>query len=165
MEWLLSPWVVIGVVVGVLAGLSVRAKYMAGDFGTWREIAATLPWRDRCRLYVATSRGRAVSPPSLALLAVRRGELVAASTEVALARPGRRRLFIGAVLFWVAIGMIEVLAREWLLVAWSAGILLATVFAPYWERRGLELTRRSVEVNRRLAEDLTGAGVAGHQAG
>ena len=157
MDWLLSPAVLVGVVVGGLSAYALRAQCMGGDYARWREIAWTLPWGDRRRLHVATTRGRAVSPPSLAPLAVRRAELVEASTLAMLAAPWHRWLYVGSIVLWGGLAAVNVLSGDLMLTIVAGAVGVVSLFAPLFERHGLARTRRSLAANRELAASLADA--------
>jgi hypothetical protein len=157
MDWLFSPAVLVGVVVGGIAAYALRAQFMGGDYARWRGIAWTLPWRDRWRLHVATTRGRAVTPERLAPLAVQRAELIEASTVAVLAAPWHRWLYVGSIVLWGGLAAINVASDDLMFAIISVAVGVVSLFAPLFERHGLARTRRSLEANRALVASLAAA--------
>jgi hypothetical protein len=91
-----------------------------------------------------------VSPPGLAGLAVRRGELASAAVAGLVAAPWRRRVLLVSALLWVGVAALEFATRNPVLGAAAVALLALTALGPRLERRGLDRMRRGVEINRRF---------------
>lgn len=71
-----------------------RRKQIESGWAEWCRTAKALPWRDRWELYRATLRGRAVSDPRMAALAVQRARCYHAWVDSSI-RPGSATRWFG----------------------------------------------------------------------
>jgi|SRR5882757_3105052 len=151
-DWLL--WLFLGgclvVIFAVLIPLNrwlTRRRRIASGWVAWCRTAATLPWADRWRLYLATATGRAVSDARLAPLAAQRASAVAALQRAGGPNSRWYLLVLAGVFFALALvtglrGAGSAAAPVWAVMGLGYLYLGATVGA----------AGRSAEANRALAE-------------
>jgi hypothetical protein len=147
--------------ISLAARRPIQRRWFAGTgFEEWRAVASGLPWRDRRALYRSTTRGRA-APPRLALLAVRRGEVMSAALARMSERTGAFRVLrIVTMAILAASVVIDVVTvaldphdgSGWLSLC--AALFALTFLALHGPllRRQLRRTQRSIRLNRALIE-------------
>lgn len=157
----LLPLVVVLVVVVVVLATRrrVTSKLYAGTgLDKWREVADGLSWGDRWALCWANARGRAAAP-RLASLALQRGEVMVACSELMTARSSTFRKIwhamsgLGLLLCAVNVGLLVAGDRDWL--RWMQAIVWGAagsgwLVMPALQRSDIRRLRRSVDRNREL---------------
>ncbi|MFE7244793.1 hypothetical protein [Streptomyces sp. NPDC057580] len=137
-----------GLAVAAIVTAVARRQQAKSGWGEWCRTAKTLPWHNRWQLYSATARGRAVSDPRLAALAVQRADRVRALRKV---QQGPRWAQVGGAALFLVLGGFLLLSREWALGGLSFVLALMSAFAPALYQRGVRRAQRCIEANRRLA--------------
>ncbi|MFF3878139.1 hypothetical protein [Streptomyces sp. NPDC001978] len=138
-----------GLLVAAIVTAFARWQQAKSGWDEWYRTAKTLPWRDRWQLYRATARGRAVSDPRLAPLAVQRADRLSALLKVGQ-RLNPRWLQVGSTVLFLVIGSVLLLRREWVLGGISFVLALMSAFTSALHQRGVRRAQRCIEANRRL---------------